>query len=77
MVTASGGGRVTLETGRAVADMMDDVLLADARSLTAQRVDWVIVGTPQSSEACGFMLRKNGPELVAREGSRNSEAVGR
>lgn len=58
-----GEGRVTLETGRAVAYMMDDVLLAGTRSLTAQPADWVIVGTPQSSEAYGFMLRKDDPEF--------------
>jgi glutamate/aspartate transport system substrate-binding protein len=58
-----GEGRVTLETGRAVAYMMDDVLLAGARSLTARPADWVIVGTPQSSEAYGFMLRKDDPEF--------------
>ncbi|MFM0001508.1 glutamate/aspartate ABC transporter substrate-binding protein [Paraburkholderia dipogonis] len=58
-----GEGRVTLETGRAVAYMMDDVLLAGARSLTAKPADWVIVGTPQSSEAYGFMLRKDDPEF--------------
>ncbi|MFM0238809.1 glutamate/aspartate ABC transporter substrate-binding protein [Paraburkholderia phytofirmans] len=58
-----GEGRVTLETGRAVAYMMDDVLLAGARSLTAKPADWVIVGAPQSSEAYGFMLRKDDPEF--------------
>ncbi|MFM0507025.1 glutamate/aspartate ABC transporter substrate-binding protein [Paraburkholderia sp. RL17-373-BIF-A] len=58
-----GEGRVTLETGRAVAYMMDDVLLAGARSLTAKPADWVIVGTPESSEAYGFMLRKDDPEF--------------
>ncbi|MFL9962017.1 glutamate/aspartate ABC transporter substrate-binding protein [Paraburkholderia sediminicola] len=58
-----GEGRVTLETGRAAAYMMDDVLLAGARSLTARPADWVIVGTPQSSEAYGFMLRKDDPEF--------------
>ncbi|WP_408304489.1 glutamate/aspartate ABC transporter substrate-binding protein [Paraburkholderia bryophila] len=58
-----GEGRLTLETGRAVAYMMDDVLLAGARSLTAKPADWVLVGTPQSSEAYGFMLRKNDPEF--------------
>nr|WP_168791263.1 glutamate/aspartate ABC transporter substrate-binding protein [Paraburkholderia aromaticivorans] len=58
-----GEGRVTLETGRAVAYMMDDVLLAGARSLTARPADWVLVGTPQSSEAYGFMLRKDDPEF--------------
>ncbi|AET88279.1 glutamate/aspartate ABC transporter substrate-binding protein [Burkholderia sp. SFA1] len=58
-----GEGRATLETGRAVAYMMDDVLLAGTRSLTAKPSDWVIVGTPQSSEAYGFMLRKDDPEF--------------
>lgn len=58
-----GEGRLTLETGRAVAYMMDDVLLAGTRSLSAKPSDWVIVGTPQSSEAYGFMLRKNDPEF--------------
>jgi ABC-type amino acid transport substrate-binding protein len=58
-----GEGRATLETGRAVAYMMDDVLLAGARSLTSQPADWVIVGAPQSSEAYGFMLRRNDPEF--------------
>ncbi|BCQ22326.1 glutamate/aspartate ABC transporter substrate-binding protein [Caballeronia sp. NK8] len=58
-----GEGRSTLETGRAVAYMMDDVLLAGTRSLTAKPADWVLVGTPQSSEAYGFMLRKGDPEF--------------
>jgi ABC-type amino acid transport substrate-binding protein len=58
-----GEGRATLETGRAAAYMMDDVLLAGTRSLTANPADWVIVGTPQSSEAYGFMLRKSDPEF--------------
>ncbi|CAG4911687.1 glutamate/aspartate ABC transporter substrate-binding protein [Paraburkholderia gardini] len=58
-----GEGRLTLETGRAVAYMMDDVLLAGTRTLTAKPSDWVITGTPQSSEAYGFMLRKDDPEF--------------
>jgi ABC-type amino acid transport substrate-binding protein len=58
-----GEGRATLETGRAAAYMMDDVLLAGTRSLTANPSDWVLVGTPQSSEAYGFMLRKDDPEF--------------
>ena len=58
-----GEGRLTLETGRAVAYMMDDVLLAGTRSLTASPSDYVLVGTPQSSEAYGFMLRKDDPEF--------------
>jgi len=59
-----GEGRLTLETGRAVAYMMDDVLLAGTRTLTAKPADWVIVGTPQSSEAYGFMLRKDDPAFL-------------
>jgi ABC-type amino acid transport substrate-binding protein len=58
-----GEGRATLETGRAVAYMMDDVLLAGTRSLTANPADWVLVGTPQSSEAYGFMMRRDDPEF--------------
>lgn len=58
-----GEGRLTLETGRATAYMMDDVLLAGTRSLTANPSDYVLVGTPQSSEAYGFMLRKDDPEF--------------
>ena len=54
-------GRAILESGRAVAYMMDDVLLAGARSLTAHPSDWVIVGTPQSWEAYAFMLRNGDP----------------
>jgi ABC-type amino acid transport substrate-binding protein len=56
-----GDGRLTLESGRAVAYMMDDVLLAGARSLAAKPSDWAIVGTPQSSEAYGFMMRRDDP----------------
>ena len=70
-----GEGRVTLETGRAVAYMMDDVLLAGARSLTARPADWAIVGTPQSSEAYGFMLRKNDPEFKKLVDDTMSEAM--
>ncbi|RAR67974.1 amino acid ABC transporter substrate-binding protein (PAAT family) [Paraburkholderia unamae] len=58
-----GEGRATLESGRAVAYMMDDVLLAGTRSLTANPSEWTIVGTPQSSEAYGFMMRNNDPEF--------------
>ena len=56
-----GEGRLTLETGRAAAYMMDDVLLAGTRSLTAKPSDYVLVGTPQSFEDYGFMLRKRRP----------------
>ncbi|MCC8400835.1 glutamate/aspartate ABC transporter substrate-binding protein [Paraburkholderia sp. MMS20-SJTN17] len=58
-----GEGRLTLESGRAVAYMMDDVLLAGTRTLTANPSDWIITGTPQSSEAYGFMMRREDPEF--------------
>ena len=49
----------TLETGRAVAFMMDDALLAGERAKAKKPDDWVIVGTPQSKEAYGCMMRKD------------------
>ncbi|CAB3967185.1 MULTISPECIES: glutamate/aspartate ABC transporter substrate-binding protein [Burkholderia] len=48
----------TLESGRAVAFMMDDALLAGERAKAKQPAEWVIVGTPQSEEAYGCMMRK-------------------
>ncbi|MFZ4834336.1 amino acid ABC transporter substrate-binding protein [Rouxiella sp. Mn2063] len=53
----------TLETGRAVAFMMDDALLAGERAKAKQPDDWVIVGTPQSKEAYGCMMRNDDPQF--------------
>ncbi|KOC89427.1 glutamate/aspartate ABC transporter substrate-binding protein [Winslowiella iniecta] len=53
----------TLETGRAVAFMMDDALLAGERAKAKKQANWDIVGTPQSKEAYGCMLRKNDAEF--------------
>ena len=53
-----GESFLTLETGRAVAFMMDDALLAGERAKAKQPGEWVIVGTPQSEEAYGCMMRK-------------------
>lgn len=53
----------TLETGRAVAFMMDDALLAGERAKAKKPANWAIVGTPQSKEAYGCMLRKNDPQF--------------
>nr|WP_304609453.1 glutamate/aspartate ABC transporter substrate-binding protein [Mycoavidus sp. B2-EB] len=50
-----------LETGRSVAFMMDDALLAGERAKAKDPSKFVIVGTPQSEEAYGCMLRKNDP----------------
>ncbi|MCG8710115.1 glutamate/aspartate ABC transporter substrate-binding protein [Brenneria sp. 4F2] len=53
----------TLESGRAVAFYMDDPLLAGERAKAKKPEQWDIVGTAQSHEAYGCMLRKNDPEF--------------
>lgn len=55
----------TLESGRAVAFMMDDALLAGERAKAKKPDNWEIVGTPQSKEAYGCMLRKDDPTFKA------------
>jgi glutamate/aspartate transport system substrate-binding protein len=60
-----GDSFLTLSTGRAVAFMMDDALLAGERAKSNKPDDFVIVGTAQSHEAYGCMLRKNDPEFKA------------
>ncbi len=55
----------TLESGRAVAFMMDDALLAGERAKAKKPDNWVIVGMPQSEEAYGCMLRKDDPQFKA------------
>ncbi|SFN68978.1 glutamate/aspartate transport system substrate-binding protein [Izhakiella capsodis] len=54
-----------LESGRAVAFMMDDALLAGERAKAKKPDQWVIVGTAQSKEAYGCMLRKDDPAFKA------------
>ena len=54
-----GESFLTLQSGRAVAFMMDDALLAGERAKARKIEDWVITGTPQSREAYGCMLRKD------------------
>jgi glutamate/aspartate transport system substrate-binding protein len=49
----------TLETGRAAAFMLDDALLAGERAKAKQPTNWEIIGTPQSKEAYGCMMRKD------------------
>jgi glutamate/aspartate transport system substrate-binding protein len=53
-----GESFLTLETGRAVAFMMDDALLYGEMAKARNPADWVVVGTPQSREAYGCMLPK-------------------
>ncbi|MGC2520272.1 MAG: glutamate/aspartate ABC transporter substrate-binding protein [Burkholderiales bacterium] len=54
-----GESFLTLESGRAVAFMMDDALLYGERAKAKKPADWIVVGTPQSFEAYGCMLRKD------------------
>jgi len=53
-----GESFLTLQSGRAVAFMLDDALLAGERAKARKPDDFVIVGTPQSKEAYGMMMRK-------------------
>jgi glutamate/aspartate transport system substrate-binding protein len=56
-----GESFLTLETGRAVAFMMDDALLFGEMAKAKRPGDWAVVGTAQSKEAYGCMLRKEDP----------------
>ncbi|WP_119153684.1 glutamate/aspartate ABC transporter substrate-binding protein [Caldimonas tepidiphila] len=47
-----------LEAGRAQAFMMDDALLYGERAKASRPEDWVVVGTPMSSEVYGCMMRR-------------------
>ncbi len=58
-----GESFLTLETGRAVAFMMDDALLFGEMAKAKRAGDWAVVGTAQSKEAYGCMLRKDDPEF--------------
>ena len=53
-----GESFLILQSGRAVAFMMDDALLAGERAKAKRPDDWIIVGTPQSKEAYAMMFRK-------------------
>jgi len=58
-----GESFLTLETGRAVAFMMDDALLAGELAKAKHPSDWTIVGTPMSHEAYGCMMRRDDPQF--------------
>lgn len=53
-----GESFLTLETGRAVAFMMDDALLYGEKAKAKKPDDWVVVGKPMSEEAYACMMRK-------------------
>lgn len=54
-----GEAFLILQSGRVAAYVMDDVLLAGARTTAQKPDDWVLVGTPFGSEPYGFMMRKD------------------
>jgi glutamate/aspartate transport system substrate-binding protein len=54
-----GEAFLTLQSGRAVAFMMDDALLAGEMAKARKPDEWHIVGKPRSQEAYGCMLRKD------------------
>lgn len=56
-----GESFLMLENGRAVAFMMDDVLLAGEKAKAKDPEKWEIVGTPQTFEIYGCMMRKDDP----------------
>ena len=58
-----GESFLTLQSGRVVAFMLDDALLAGERAKARKPEDWVIVGTPQSKEAYGMMIPKGDDEF--------------
>jgi glutamate/aspartate transport system substrate-binding protein len=60
-----GESFLTLQSGRAVAFMLDDALLAGERAKAKKPADWVIVGTPQSKEAYGMMMQKGDAQFKA------------
>jgi glutamate/aspartate transport system substrate-binding protein len=43
--------------------MMDDALLFGERAKSKKAEDWVVIGTPQSKEAYGCMMRKDDPKF--------------
>ncbi|MHA7685836.1 glutamate/aspartate ABC transporter substrate-binding protein [Cupriavidus sp. PET2-C1] len=58
-----GESFLILQSGRVAAFMMDDVLLSGAKTLATNPAEWTVVGTPQSFEAYGFMMRRDDPEF--------------
>ncbi len=56
-----GESFLMLESGRALAFMMDDALLYGEMAKAKKPDDWAVVGTPQSLEIYGCMMRKGDP----------------
>ena len=54
-----GESFLILESGRAAAFMLDDVLLSGEVAKSRKPPEWVVTGTPQSREAYGCSMRKD------------------
>ena len=54
-----GESFLILESGRAAAFMLDDVLLSGEVAKARRPSDWIVTGTPQSREAYGCSMRKD------------------
>jgi glutamate/aspartate transport system substrate-binding protein len=54
-----GESFLILESGRAAAFMLDDVLLSGEVAKARKPSDWIVTGTPQSREAYGCGMRKD------------------
>ncbi|MFJ3058145.1 transporter substrate-binding domain-containing protein [Herbaspirillum sp. NPDC087042] len=54
-----GEAFLILQSGRVAAYVMDDVLLAGARTTAQKPDDWVLTGTPFGAEPYAFMVRKD------------------
>lgn len=58
-----GESMMTLETGRAKAFALDDVLLAGLRATSREPGDFAIVGAPMETELNALMLRRDDPQF--------------
>jgi len=60
-----GESFLILESGRAAAFMLDDVLLYGELAKARRRDAWIVTGTPQSREAYGCSMRKGDAKFKA------------
>jgi glutamate/aspartate transport system substrate-binding protein len=60
-----GESFLILESGRAAAFMLDDVLLFGELAKARNRDEWTVTGTPQSREAYGCSMRKGDAKFKA------------
>ncbi|MFL9926400.1 transporter substrate-binding domain-containing protein [Herbaspirillum lusitanum] len=58
-----GEAFLILQSGRVAAYVMDDVLLAGARTTAQKPGDWLLTGTPFGAEPYAFMVRKDDPQF--------------